>query len=123
LRLEIATSLGQSLILTGQEIVNIVPRTLNLIPGLHVPEANFLGLPPEATDTTLEAALRSTFSPLSALAFSVFVLLYTPCMATVAAMRQEFGLRWTAFQATYALGVAWLAAVLVFQVGSVLGLG
>ena len=120
---EIGASLGQSLILTGQEFVNIVPRTLNLIPGLRIPEANFLGLPPEETDTTLEAALRGTFSPLSALAFSIFVLLYTPCMATIAAMRQEFGLRWTIFQASYALGVAWLAAVLVFQVGHILGLG
>jgi ferrous iron transport protein B len=120
----IARELGHAALMTGQELVNIVPRTLNLIPVLHVPELNLL---PEHTslenDTALEAALRGAFTPLAAVAFNVFVLLYTPCMATGAAMRQEFGLRWTLFHAAYTLGVAWLAAVLVYQGGLLLGLG
>lgn len=120
----IVTGLGEAVVLTGQEIVNIVPRTLNIIPGLNVPEANFLGRADDASsDTALESALRQAFTPLAAVAFNVFILLYVPCMATVAAMRQEFGARWMLAQVAYTLVVAWLAAVLVYQGGLLLGLG
>ena len=57
---------------------------------------------------------------MAALAFNVFVLLYVPCMVAVAAMRQEFGGRWMWTQIGYTLALAWLAAVLVFQVGRLL---
>jgi len=60
---------------------------------------------------------------LAAVAFNVFVLLYVPCMVTVAATRQEFGTRWMLYQIVYTAGLAWLAAVLVFQGGLLLGLG
>ncbi len=50
-------------------------------------------------------------------AFMVFLLAYTPCVATLAAQRREIGLRWTAIGVALQLGVAWVLAVLVFQVG------
>ncbi|NJC73150.1 ferrous iron transport protein B [Planosporangium thailandense] len=54
------------------------------------------------------------------LAFMVFLLAYTPCMATVAAQRAEIGTRWTLVGMGIQLAVAWLLSVLVFQVGSLL---
>ena len=51
------------------------------------------------------------------LAFMVFLLAYTPCVATLAAQRREVGLRWTAFGVAVQLATAWLLAVAVFQVG------
>ena len=54
---------------------------------------------------------------LAAVAFNIFVLLYVPCVVAVADMRQEFGSRWTWAQIGYTLGLAWLGAVVVFQVG------
>jgi ferrous iron transport protein B len=115
---EIATSFAQSTVLTGQEIVNIIPRTLNIIPVLHLPELNVYGsAEEEAEPTALEAALAESFTPLAAVAFCVFILLYVPCMTAVTAMRHEFGTRWMLLQSGYALGVAWLAATLVYQVG------
>jgi len=118
-------SLGRSFILTVQEVVNIVPHTVNFIPGVAVPEANFLGLEAasEEKPTALYTALNGAFSPLAAVAFCVFVLLYVPCMAATTALRHEFGLQWLLLQVSYTLGVAWLAAVLVFQVGRWLGWG
>jgi ferrous iron transport protein B len=111
-------------VLTGQEIVNIVPRTANLIPGVSIDEANFLGTEPEEQDpSALELALSGSFAPLSAVAFLVFVLLYTPCMTATAAMRQEFGGRWTLYQMAYTFAIAWLGAVIVYQGGLLLGLG
>ena len=117
----IATGFVDMVILTGQEIVNIVPRTANIIPGVNLPEANFLGGDEEVADTQLESALRGAFTPLAAVAFNVFILLYVPCMATIGAMRQEFGNRWMAYQLVYTLAIAWVGAVFVYQVGSVLG--
>ena len=57
----------------------------------------------------------------AALALMVFVLLYVPCLATVAAIRQELGGRWAALSVAMSLGVAWLAATAVFQSGRLLG--
>lgn len=121
---EIGSSFVDATVLTTQELVNIVPRTVNIIPGVSMAEADFLGAGGEEDDTTaLEAALMSVFTPLAALAFTVFVLLYTPCMVTVAAMRQEFGTRFTLYQIAYTFVIAWLAAVIVYQGGTLLGIG
>ncbi|GAB4574400.1 MAG: ferrous iron transport protein B [Anaerolineae bacterium] len=118
----VATSFAEATILTAQEMANILPRTVNILPFVEVPLFNFLpGQEGEEDFSALQNALRNAFTPLSAVAFNVFVLLYIPCMATVAAMRHEFGSRWTVYQVAYALGVAWLAATLVFQIGRLLG--
>lgn len=120
----IGTSFVDATILTAQEIVNIIPRTLNIIPLINMPEADFLGAEADEEDTTtLESALTQVFTPLSALAFTVFVLLYTPCMTTVAAMRHEFGMRFTLYQVAYTFVVAWIAAVMVYQIGMLIGWG
>lgn len=51
-------------------------------------------------------------------AFLVFLLAYTPCVATLAAQRREIGARWTGFGIALQLSVAWLVAVAIFQIGS-----
>ena len=51
-------------------------------------------------------------------AFLVFLLAYTPCVATLAAQRREIGGRWTGFGIALQLSVAWVVAVAVFQIGS-----
>ncbi len=75
----------------------------------------------------LGAALRATLERTShghplpaALAFLVFLLAYTPCMTTVAAQRAEIGGRLTLFGIGMQFVLAWLLAVAVFQVGSLL---
>lgn len=54
----------------------------------------------------------------AALAFLVFLMAYTPCVATLAAQVREIGSRWTAAGVALQLVVAWALAVAVFQVGS-----
>jgi ferrous iron transport protein B len=56
----------------------------------------------------------------AALAFMVFVLAYTPCLATMAEQARLFGWRWTAGAVAAQLVLAWLLAVTVFQVGRLL---
>ena len=53
----------------------------------------------------------------AALALLVFVLAYTPCLATVAEQRRMFGRRWAMGSLGVQFVVAWVAAVLGFQIG------
>jgi ferrous iron transport protein B len=57
----------------------------------------------------------------AALAFMVFVLLYTPCLAAVVAIRREIGWRWMLFAVFFQLLVAWLTAFIFYSVGTALG--
>ncbi len=72
----------------------------------------------------LGAAVFQTFTESSgghpipaALAFMVFLMAYTPCVATLSAQWREIGPRWTLFGVGVQLVVAWSLAVAVFQVG------
>ena len=67
----------------------------------------------------LTAALSQVFTPLSAYAFLVFVLLYVPCVAAVSALSTELNSKkLTLFSVCYQIGVAWMMSMLVFQIGS-----
>jgi ferrous iron transport protein B len=69
----------------------------------------------------LPTALQSLFTPLSAYAFLVFTLLYTPCIATIATIRRELNSRMLAVAAVlYQTGFAWGLAFIVYQIGSLL---
>ena len=81
--------------------------------------------PSQAGD--LGTRIQSTFERTSgghgaaaALAFMVFVLAYTPCLATVAEQRRLFGGRYTAGAVVAQITIAWLLAVAVFQIGRLL---
>ena len=59
------------------------------------------------------------WTPLIAFAFMVFCLLYMPCVAALGVIRSETNSwRWTGFAALYTTVVAWIAATLIFQIGS-----
>lgn len=109
--IEIGTGFGAAVLDSGKIL-------LSLIPGV-----NLVAAEPVAQDTGLSTALQETFSPLSAFAFLVFVLLYVPCAATLGAIKHEFGTRWAVTSAVYQTSVAWLAAFIVYQGGRLLGLG
>ncbi|WP_295627065.1 ferrous iron transport protein B [uncultured Corynebacterium sp.] len=49
-------------------------------------------------------------------AFMIFLLAYTPCVATLAAQKREIGLKWTLFGLATQLAGAWALAVAVFQI-------
>ena len=61
------------------------------------------------------------FSPLTAYAFLLFVLIYFPCIATVVAIKNESGSwRWAFFAACYTTLLAWVVSALVYQIGNLL---
>jgi ferrous iron transport protein B len=77
------------------------------------------GLPPEQLQAHVSAAFHASSGgavTAAVFAFLVFLLAYTPCVSTLAAQRREIGLRWTGFSLALQLSVAWVGAVVVFQV-------
>ena len=74
---------------------------------------------PESVDglTPLQQALVSTITPAAALSFVVFILLYFPCVATFAAIKQEAG-GWkpALISAVFTIVLAWLVAYIVYRI-------
>ena len=69
----------------------------------------------------LGSALTAVFTPLTAVSFLVFTLLYTPCVAAVATIRRELGSSLKAFGVVLLqCGVAWAAAFVAYHVGMLL---
>jgi len=116
------TTLGEDLIGIGQGFVDATVSSgkilLSIIPGVNLVDATSA-----SEDTTLSLALRDRFTTLSATAFLVFVLLYVPCVATLGAIKHEFGISWAVTSAVYQTAVAWVVAFIVYQSGLLLGLG
>ena len=78
-------------------------------------------------DADLSASVYADFAASSgghpqaaAAAFLVFLLAYTPCVATLATQRRQIGWRWTGVGMGMQFSLGWLLAVLVFQVGAAL---
>lgn len=107
---EIVVTFGQATVEAGQRMVDVLTPELSLFPQ-----------PEEAAATGLTRSLQGSFTPLSALAFLVFALLYAPCVATIGAQTQEYGWRWALLSTAMTLTIAWGMAVLVFQLGTLLG--
>ncbi len=75
-----------------------------------------------AGEEGLAAILAATWTPLSAFSFMVMTLLYIPCVATIGAIRRETNSwGWTGFAIGYSLVLGWIMAVIVYQIGSLLG--
>jgi len=98
-------------LLTGLLAKEVVVTTIGILNGVGEEAAN------------ITAAIQSYFTPLKAYSFMVFTLLYMPCVAAFAAIKRELN-SWklALFSAGYQMGVAWIAAFLIYQGGKLLGL-
>ena len=72
---------------------------------------------------TAGAGITAAISPLTAVCMLVFCLLYTPCVAAIAAIRREMGRRWAWFTVFWQCAIAWIAALIVRLIGMLLGAG
>ena len=81
----------------------------------------FYGFSLTASGAAVALALSGTFTPVAAYAFLVFCALYTPCVASIATIRREMGsAKWTLACLGWQLAMAYLASMLVYQIGSLL---
>lgn len=67
--------------------------------------------------TTGSRAGEKVFTPLVAFSLMLFVLVYFPCIAVIAAVKREASWRWTAFTMIYTTALAWLVAFATYQIG------
>ena len=108
-------------LLSGVGAKEIVASTMGV---LYADDSNFADNDSYADDNTKYTMLRNRMlsdgiTPLSAYCFLLFVLLYFPCIATIAAIRSETGSwRWAIFAATYTTLLAWVVSAAVYQIGS-----
>ncbi|MEN9919519.1 MAG: ferrous iron transport protein, partial [Bacteroidota bacterium] len=108
--------LGISL-LTGSAAKEVVVSTLGVL---------YAGNAEEDQSSLQDRLLSSTnpdgtptFTPLVVASFLLFVLIYFPCIATIAAIKEESGSwKWGLFSVVYSTGLAWVISFLVFQIGS-----
>lgn len=62
-----------------------------------------------------------TFTPLTVISLLMFVLIYFPCIATIAAIKEEAGSwKWGVFSIVYTTSLAWIISFAIFQIGSLL---
>jgi ferrous iron transport protein B len=80
----------------------------------------------DETSTPLKEALvmDPVFNPLVAYALMVFVLIYSPCLATIAVIKRETNSwKWALFSSAYSTVLAWFVAFIIYQGGKMIGLG
>ena len=80
----------------------------------------------ESVVSTMEVlftgSIASVLSPLAAASMLVFSLLYSPCVAAIASIRRELGVKWAGGVVIWQCAVAWVAAFLVHLIGTAVGL-
>jgi ferrous iron transport protein B len=113
---ELARGFGRALLDTGRALPGIVG--IDLVSDEE--ESPSIGLTDRIRDEFDQSS--GGHGALAGVSFMVFVLLYTPCMAAVAAERRELGARWMWTSIIGQTALAWLAATVVFQVGKAIGL-
>lgn len=68
----------------------------------------------------LTAVLPLYFTAASAISFLVFVLLYTPCISVLGAMKKEYGTKFTIFSSSYQLLLAWIVSFIIYNIANLL---
>ncbi|MDQ0178075.1 ferrous iron transport protein B [Bacillus chungangensis] len=74
-------------------------------------------------EASLQGILSNYYTPLAAYSFMVFILLYIPCLATIATIYKETGSKkWTAISIVYAITIAYTLCLVIYQGGKLFGL-
>jgi len=63
---------------------------------------------------------QKVFTPLVAFGFMLFILIYFPCVAVIAAIKKESNWKWAVFAMFYTTAIAWVASFLVYQIGTLI---
>jgi ferrous iron transport protein B len=107
---------GSVAVLTGFVAKEIVVSTMGVLYAVGPDED-------EKGEALKSALKKSGMTPLSAYAMMAFVLIYIPCVATVAVIRRETNSwKWTLFSITYSTCLAWVIAFIIYQGGKLIGL-
>lgn len=103
-------------LLSGAGAKELVVSTIGVL--YHEDGTTIADTSDENDGSSLSSRIAHAISPLAAVSYMLFVLLYFPCVATLAAIRHESGRwRWAVFTAVYTTLLAWIISFVVYQVG------
>ena len=110
-------------IIAGSAAKEIVVSTLGVL--YQTNDEDEQGLADRMKEQTYMEGSRAgnkVFTPLVAISFMLFILIYFPCIAVVAAIKNESGhWKWSVFLTVYTTALAYLISLGVYQIGSILG--
>ncbi|MEN8225954.1 MAG: ferrous iron transport protein B [Bacteroidota bacterium] len=107
-------------LIAGAAAKEIVVSTMGVLyeGGIEDDDSSLISKIREQTYTEGPKRGKKIFNPLVAFSFMIFVLIYFPCVAVIAAVKKESGhWKWALFLASYTTLLAWFAAFVVYQVG------
>lgn len=111
-------------LLSGAAAKEVVVSTMGVILQLNSSVEDEDRLKVELQNMTFDHGKKEgqkVFSPLVAFGFLIFVLIYFPCIGVISVIAKEAGKwKWSIFSAVYTTGLAWLAAFLIYQIGSLI---
>ncbi|PZP89368.1 MAG: ferrous iron transport protein B, partial [Staphylococcus epidermidis] len=90
-----------------------------LIPGFLAKEViiSSMAILYSSSESGLTQVIQQQFTPLSAYAFMIFILLYVPCISTVATIRKETSSwKWTLLAVVYPIATAYILTFVFYQV-------
>ncbi|MBL7195943.1 MAG: ferrous iron transport protein B [Desulfobacterales bacterium] len=106
---------GSVALLTGFVAKEIVVSSMGILYAVEDDE--------KEPDALQSALVKSNMTPLSAFSMMLFVLLYLPCIATMAAIwRETGGFKWMLFSLLYSTSLAWVVCFCVYQGGKIIGI-
>jgi ferrous iron transport protein B len=110
-------------IVTGIAAKEIVVSTMGVLYGAGFEKENSSEALSQAIKNETYSSGKNkgqrVFTPLASISFLIFVLIYFPCIAVIAAVKKESGSwKWAAFLTTYTTVLAWVLSFLIFQIGS-----
>ena len=107
-------------IVTGLAAKEIVVSTMGVLYQANTDDASnsLQSKLQEQTHQKGELKGKKVFTPLVAFGFMLFVLIYFPCVAVIAAIKKESDIKWAAFTMFYTTAIAWIVTFIVYQIGS-----
>ena len=110
-------------LLTGIAAKEIVVSTLGVLHHVDTDE-NSVSLTERLQNDTYKTGIKKgkkVYNRLTAFCFMLFILIYFPCVAVIAAVKKESGnWKWAAFTIFYTTGLAWILSFIVYQIGNLI---
>jgi ferrous iron transport protein B len=110
-------------IIAGTAAKEIVASTMGVLYSSETDAAQYkdADLDDAGTSSRLSAVIAKHITPLSAIAFMVFVLLYMPCIPGIVTIKGESGRwKWAGFVVAYTTILAWISSFVIYQIGSII---
>ena len=102
-------------VLTGAAAKEIVVSTMGVLYTGEADANEESSSLKEKLQTATKDNGEHVFDPIVAYSFMLFILLYFPCIAALAAIKREAGTKWMVFEIFYTTGVAWIVSFLFYQ--------